>query len=247
MQTLSKFELSYTQTDLNGKTVAIIAAAGNATRMNGVDKQFLKLGDMPVLAKSITIFEKCDFVDSIVIVTRSDSVLGVQKMCDEYAFGKVTDIVAGGSNRAESVINGVKAAGDDAEILLIHDGARPLVEVDTVKAVYDAAVLYGAAICAVPVNDTVKQVNAAGAVVATPDRSTLRAVQTPQGFSAKLYREAIESFTGDLAAVTDDSVLVELCGKTVYTVGGSFENIKITTAADIGVAEKILENRGELL
>ena len=170
--------------------------------------------------------------------------LNIQNLVSEYKISKVTDIVEGGNSRAQSVINGITVCGHDVGLVLIHDGARPLVTEKIIKDVKNTAELYGAATCAVPIKDTVKIIDSTGRVVSTPKRDELRAVQTPQGFRFDVIRNAIAEFQGDYAEVTDDCSFVELVGGTVYTVNGSYENIKITTAEDIPIAEQMLKSRG---
>jgi len=228
-----------------GKTVAIIVAGGSSSRMKGINKQFSLLLGKSVLLRSIEAFNNCNFVDRIVIVARPQDIPEVQRMVSDNSFSKVTDIVEGGSCRAESVKNGVLAAGDDAGIFLIHDGARPLVTREIIESVKNAAELYGAAACAVPLKDTVKKVDLSGKIIDTPDRSQLVAVGTPQGFKSDIYKKALVS-VGELSdKITDDCMLVELSGQTVYTVEGSYDNIKITSPIDIIIAESILRERGE--
>ena len=204
----------------------------------------LKLSDTPVIVHSLRAFDSLQIIDGIIVVTKKDSVLNIQSLVSEYKISKVTDIVEGGTSRAQSVINGITACGNDVELVLIHDGARPLVTETIITDVKNAAELYGAATCAVPIKDTVKMVNSTGVVVSTPKRSQLVSVQTPQGFKLNVLRNAIASYKGNLDEVTDDCSFVELAGGTVYTVNGSYQNIKITTKEDIPIAEQILKNRG---
>lgn len=245
MITLTKCEFTYCKTETESKTVAIIEAAGGSQRIGDTDLLFKPLGNVPVLARSIKAFEECDFVNGIVVVTKEESLLAVQQLCKDYNLKKVTDIVSGGSNRAESVIRGVVAAGNDADILLVHDGARPLVTKEIIKEVYNAAALFGAAVCAVPLDCTVKIVNPAGVIVETPKSNELCAAQTPQGFSAEKYRSAVNCFSGDLSDIDDDSMLLEAVGETVHTTNGSSENIKIAKPEDFLFAENVLKKRGE--
>lgn len=243
--TKTEFKLDFNAVDQGTKTVAIIVAAGSASRMGGVDKQLLKILETPVIIRSIRAFSELDFIDGIVIVTKKESVLEIQKLIKEYDVQKVTDIVEGGDSRAQSVINGLTALADDTDLVLIHDGARPLVTSDIIKDVKSTAELYGAATCVVPLKDTVKIIDEIGKVVSTPKRSSLAAVQTPQGFKLSKLKNAIALFNGDLSYITDDCSFLELAGEEVYTVKGSYENIKITTKEDISLAIEILKNRGQ--
>lgn len=240
----TEFKLKFNTVESGNKAVAIIVAAGSASRMGGVDKQMLKLLDTPVIVHSLRAFEDLQFIDGIIVVTKKESVLQIQNLVSEYKLTKVTDIIEGGNTRAQSVINGISACGDDVGIVLIHDGARPLVTEEIITEVKNATELYGAATCAVPVKDTVKIIDSTGRVVSTPKRDELAAVQTPQGFKLSDLRTAIANYKGDYQHITDDCCFIELAGGTVYTVKGNYENIKITTAEDIPLAEQILKNRG---
>lgn len=240
----TEFKLQFNTVETGKKTVAIIVAAGSASRMGGVDKQILKLSDTPVIVHSLRAFDSLQIIDGIIVVTKPESVLNIQNLVSEYKISKVTDIVEGGTSRAQSVINGIAACGNDVGLVLIHDGARPLVTETIITEVKNAAELYGAATCAVPIKDTIKIVNSTGMVVSTPKRSELVSVQTPQGFKLNVLRNAIAGYKGNLDEVTDDCSFVELADGTVYTVNGSYENIKITTVEDIPIAEQILKNRG---
>lgn len=221
------------------KISVIIAAAGSAKRMGGgLNKQYIVLDGMPVLARSVDVFERNPHVDEIVIVVKA----GEEDRCrteivDAYGFKKVSCVMAGGSERQYSVRAALAALSPDCDYVLVHDGARPLVSDETVDAVIFACMETGAAIPAVPVKDTIKAV-ADGVVCGTPDRSSLRAVQTPQGFEKPLLVKAYELLDQDGGAVvTDDASLVEALGHPVCIVDGEEKNIKITTPADVKKAE----------
>ena len=239
---LKEFELEFETLDEGGKTTAIIVAAGSSSRMNGTDKQLAKLSNIPVIIRSIMAFENVAEIDNIVVVTREDIVLKIQNLVSEYNLKKVTDIIAGGSSRAQSVINGI-AEVRDSDFVLIHDGARPLVSTEIINNTLSAAKMYGAAIPVVPVKDTVKIIDTSGKVKNTPDRKILMAVQTPQCFKMSVITDAIAKNAQNLDTITDDSLFVENAGGSVYTVDGSYENIKITTKEDLNFAENILNSR----
>lgn len=240
----TEFKIDVCTEETDGKTTAIIVAAGSSRRM-GTDKIFLPICEVPVIVRTLSVFAACDEVDNIVIVTRAENLLKMQNTVKEYNIAKVTDIVEGGETRLQSVINGV-ARATDSDILLIHDGARPLVSEDTVKSVKYAAQMYGAAVPCVAVKDTVKIVKD-GKIVKTPDRTLLFAAQTPQGAKTEIFRKSAAAYNGDAAKITDDAYLLELGGEDVYTVSGDYENIKITTPEDIITAENILKKRnGEI-
>ena len=218
---------------------AVIVAAGNASRMQGVDKIMAELGDMPVIARTLSAFELCEMVDEVVVVTRSDLIFPIGDVCKNYGFAKVTRIVEGGEDRAHSVLNGLKEVSKKAEIVAIHDGARPFLTQRVLKETISAAIRTAAAAPAVPVNDTIKQA-ADGVVIATPDRSQLFGVQTPQIFDADLIRGALHQCIEKGVTLTDDCSAVEYIGKQVSLTEGDTRNIKITTQFDLLVGEAIL-------
>ena len=217
---------------------AVIVAAGSASRMGGIDKVMAPLKGEPMIVHTVRAFQSCDAIAEIVIVTRPDLILPISKLTAE--FDKVTAVVMGGSSRQESVALGMNALGEKCELAAIQDGARPLVTWQLIDRVVRAAHAYHAAIPVIPVKDTIKVCNAA-LVVSTPDRSTLRAVQTPQVFDFDLLRGALKKAAEDGAEVTDDCSAVELLGMTVKTVEGDERNLKVTTPLDLKLAEMLME------
>lgn len=222
-----------------GETV-IIVAAGNASRMGGINKQLLMLSGMPVIARTISAFENNGRIKNIILVARKEDLFEMQCLCEKYNFEKVTDIIEGGKNRPESVKNGIAALGEDVKTVLIHDGARPLVEDFIIEGVIGALKDYKAVTCAVKVKDTVKRANEKGEVLDTLNRSELFAVQTPQGIWVKEYKEALEK-AEDISLFTDDISVMEFGGHKAILVEGSYKNIKITTREDIALAKCYLE------
>lgn len=227
-----------------GSVSAIIVAAGSSTRMGGESKQLMTLGGIPVLARTLLAFERAKCIKNIVIVARDCDILPFQIIAEKYIISKVSDIVCGGCCREESVKNGVLRLGDDTEYVLIHDGARPLIEPELIERVAAAAEKFGAVTCGVPVKDTLKLVKD-GVVDTTLDRSQIYSIQTPQGFNYKLFKECIAGID-DLTVYTDDCAVVESCGHSVHIVEGDYNNIKITTKEDISVASGILNMRGNV-
>jgi len=225
----------------------IIAAAGKGTRMNSdINKQYINICGVPVLARSIGVFQECKLINEIIVVVNKDDIIFCKKnIIDTYEFTKVTQIVAGGDSRQKSVLNGLNAVNKDTEIVLIHDGARPFVKQEIIIDSITSAMNFGAACVAVPVKDTIKRsVGKDGQdfVTETIPRETLWLVQTPQAFRYSLIREAHikayeEGFEG-----TDDSILVERLGVPVKIVMGRYDNIKITTWEDLIIGEAILSN-----
>lgn len=233
-----KLEYAVCDTEKSGIPV-IIAAAGASSRMEGINKQTALLGGVPVLARTLMTFERSDAVSSIILIVRPDDVFTMQLMAEKYGIDKLTDIVCGGATRQESVLKGFERLDKNAQAVLIHDGARPLVENSVIRAVAGALKEYSAVTCAVPVKDTVKVVDKDGKVLSTPDRSFLAAVQTPQGVRVADYLAAVEKI-GDVSKFTDDMSVMEAAGFPVHTVKGSYRNIKITTPEDLRLAEYLI-------
>ncbi len=225
-----------------GMASAIIVAAGSSTRMGGVSKQLLSVGGIPVIARTLLSFQRASCIKNIVLVARECDMPELQIIAEKFMITKLTDIVEGGACREESVKNGVLRLDKDTKIVLVHDGARPLVTGEIICAVAEAAEKYGAATCAVPVKDTLKVVEN-GVITDTLERAKIYSAQTPQGFSYTLFKNAIESVE-DLSLFTDDCAVVENAGKPVHIVMGDYNNIKITTKEDVLIAEEIIK-RGE--
>ncbi len=225
------------------KTAAIVVCGGNSSRMKGVDKMFAEIRGVPVCVRSVIAFQNCSEITDIVVVTKEESILKMQQLCDRYKLTKVTDIVVGGFCRQQSVYNGLKQLTEDTDTVLVHDGARPFVTEDCIKRVVNGARINSAVTCAVRPKDTIKVIKPDGLVASTPDRNTLSAVQTPQGFKYELYRSAVEQNYDWLENFTDDCSVVEAFGYPVYVVEGDYKNIKITTAEDLMLAEILAEEK----
>lgn len=222
----------------------IIAAAGNSTRYGtGKSKQFLILDNTPVLIKSIQAFEEIDDVKEIIITARKQDFDIIEDFIAQYGVRKVKHIVEGGATRQDSIYAAVEKVEKEADLIAVHDGARPLIKREVIESVIQKADEVDAAACAVPVKDTIKIIDSSGKIVTTPERDVLRAVQTPQIFRFSLYKQAIEKAVSDGKQYTDDCQLVESMGYPVYLVDGDYENIKITTPDDLLVAEKFLSER----
>ncbi|HXG02720.1 MAG TPA: 2-C-methyl-D-erythritol 4-phosphate cytidylyltransferase [Candidatus Binatia bacterium] len=218
----------------------IIAAGGLGTRLGGrVPKQFRSLGSEPVLAATVRHFVAHPGVQAVVVaapaehVERARRILG--RLCDRVRAG----VVAGGPTRQASVAAALAALPADVPLVVVHDAVRPFISRPLIDRVVAAARATGAAVCALPVVETVKRVRE-GRVEATLDRSELWAVQTPQAFRAELLREAHDKARRDGVLGTDDAMLVERLGHPVRVVPGSPDNVKITTAADLARARRRL-------
>ena len=217
---------------------AVIVAAGNASRMGGIDKVMAELKGEPMIVRTVRTFQECDAISEIVIVTRPDLILPITGLT--RSMSKVKAVVAGGKSRQESVNLGLNALSDKVKLAAIQDGARPLITWQVIDRVVQAAHTHGAAIPAVPVKDTIKIGNG-GVIENTPDRATLFAAQTPQVFDFDLLRGALKKAEQDGATVTDDASAVEHLGMKVKIVEGDERNIKVTTPMDLKIAEKLLE------
>lgn len=217
---------------------AVIVAAGTASRMGGIDKVMAPLSGEPMIRRTARVFQECDAVREIIIVTREDLVVPISDLC--HGFDKVKAVLAGGSSRQESVKIGLGVVSRKTRLVAVQDGARPLITPQVIDRVVRAAHSYGAAVPAVAVKDTCKTV-AGGLVTDTPDRSALRAVQTPQVFDLSLLKAAICKAEKEGYDLTDDCSAVEKMGFSVRVVEGDERNLKVTTPLDLKIAEMLLE------
>ena len=217
------------------KLGVIIAAAGNSQRMGNLNKIFAPLKDKPLLAWSVDTCQKCDLINQIVIALRSEDLELGQKLAQERAWTKVSAIYPGGLLRQDSVKRGLHKLVNCTWVM-IHDGARPFLTVNLIQKGIEAARETGAAIAAVPVNETVKLVNDAEIIEKTLQRSKLWIAQTPQVFKFEIITKAYEALTVE---VTDDAAAVELLGYKVKLYPGTYHNIKVTTPVDLALAEVI--------
>jgi len=219
----------------------IFPAAGASRRMQiNTNKNFLELCGEPILLRTLKTFSKSARVTNLIVVVAAEEVSAVEKILSSATELKPYKIVVGGSERQYSIANGLKFVPDDAEIILVHDAARPLVTLRTIEKVIDAAKNFGGAIAAVPEKNTIKVVDAENFVKSTPPRSELVAVQTPQGFRKEILFRAYEQAEVDNFLGTDDASLVERIGGKVKIVWSDYKNIKITTPEDVKIAEAIL-------
>ena len=225
------------------RCAALVAAAGSSSRMGGINKLLQPLDGMPVLARTLTALQLAEMVDEIIVATREEDLMEISDLCHTYGITKCTKVVCGGKTRAHSVMRAALEASPDTELLAVQDGARPLVTPQLIDRVIAVAVRCAAAAPAVPLKDTIKKVKDGGAVDTTVDRETLRAVQTPQVFSAELLKAALQSAIDKEIPVTDDCSAVEQLGKVVFLIDGEEENIKITTPSDLIIAEALLHAR----
>ena len=223
---------------------AVIVAAGSSQRM-GSDKIMMKLGAMPVLARTVLAFENNEYVDEIIIVTKTEKLEEIADLCYKNGLHKVRQVVSGGNTRMESALAGVSAARHGAELIAIHDGARPLVSQDLITRTIEAARKHRSAVPAIASTDTLKTVDENGYIVGTVDRASTVRVQTPQVFDADLIKGALTKAVAEGLTLTDDCSAMEMMGVKTFIVEGETENIKITTPDDLVYAKAIVESRGD--
>lgn len=227
------------------KTVALIPAAGMGKRMGaGTNKQYLLLDGKPILAHTLAVFQQMAFVDDIyVIIPEAEIPFCSEQVVGKYGLSKVRGIVAGGSERQYSVLNGLRALNGykEDDVVLIHDGVRPFIPIHILKHSIEVACKTDGALVAVPVKDTVKTVEA-GVVTDTPPRENIWLAQTPQAFRYGIITAAHEIADAEGFLGTDDASLVERMGRQVHIVMGDYRNIKITTPEDMLLAETFLKN-----
>ena len=224
------------------KTSVVIVCAGNSTRMGGVNKILLPLGERKVIGVTMQAFQSCDSVSEIIIVAREDDIPAIQAEAEAAGITKLAACTTGGATRQESVINGIKKISKGTDLVAVHDGARPLVKPEHIEKVIKDASVFGGATLGVPVKDTIKNVDG-GLIIDTPPRSSLYITQTPQIFKRDLYFEGIDFALEHGLDFTDDCQLVEAIGGKVAMTVGDYTNIKITTPEDIDIAEVLLRQR----
>ncbi|TCT13769.1 2-C-methyl-D-erythritol 4-phosphate cytidylyltransferase [Natranaerovirga pectinivora] len=229
------------------KVTAIILAAGQGKRMkSNIQKQYISLGNKPIIVYALSTFSKCKEIDEIVVVVSPGDINYFKKeIIDKYNIEKVVTIVEGGKERYHSVYNALKYIdGNNNGYVLIHDGARPFVRKEEIKKCITSVKEYKACVLGVPSKDTIKKVEKEGFIEGTVDRKNLWLIQTPQGFSFELIKEAYVKFFEDSNTnITDDAMIVEnYSDKKVKIVEGSYNNIKITTPEDLIFGEAILKH-----
>lgn len=228
-----------------GHVAALIPAAGEGRRMGGTTpKQFLQVGGREILARTLEVFEQCAAIAEIwVIVAAEQHALCQETIVQRYEFRKVRGVVAGGATRQESVWRGLQQVAETVELVVVHDGVRPLVTERLVQQTLASASRHGAAIAAVPLKDTLKRVSEAGEVESTVPRERLWRVQTPQTFRHTLLRTAFQHAWRHGLQATDEAGLIEALGHPVQVVPSYEHNVKITTPDDLIFCETFLRSR----
>lgn len=221
------------------KTVAVILAAGNSTRM-GFPKQTALLNGKPVILHTLLAFQQAASIDGILLVTRPEDVQPFETLCKENGIAKLCAVVTGGATRQQSSENSIAALPADTAFIAVQDGARPLVTPAIIDQTVVCAKEHGAAAVAVRVKDTIKVASHNGFISATPDRDTLWQVQTPQVFDLAKYKNALASAVQAGVSLTDDCQLFERLGLPVKLVEGDYRNLKITTPEDLVIAASLL-------
>lgn len=228
----------------NGPVVVVVVAAGRGTRMGlKENKVFLPLLGVPVLARTIRAFMETGIIDRYLIVTGAEEKALAADILAAHCPEINPVFATGGSDRQESVYQGLLALKGDESVVLVHDGARPFVTPNCIRDCVEAARCHGAACVGMPVKDTIKRVNTALDVVETPNRETLWQVQTPQGFVPGLLLKAHQQALREGFRGTDDASLAERAGLLVRMVPGSYGNLKLTTTEDLAFAEALLGKR----
>lgn len=226
------------------KVAAIVAAAGKGERLKSkIHKPFVALGKDPILLHVLKVLDNSNLVGEIIVVAHQADLPKARLLLKKAKLKKFKEIVAGGKRRMDSVKSGLSAVSEDADYVIIHDGCRPFIDNKMISSVLGAAETFGAAIAAMPVKPTIKEVEKGNFVAATLKRETLVDVQTPQAFRKDLLLRAYDKAFAEGAEgaeATDDSALVERMGIKVKVVDGSYKNIKITTQEDLRYAKMLM-------
>ncbi|OIK12050.1 2-C-methyl-D-erythritol 4-phosphate cytidylyltransferase [Bacillus sp. MUM 13] len=220
----------------------VIPAAGQGKRMNaGKNKLFIELAQIPIIVHTLRVFEDDPNCRGIILSINPAEEAIFSGLVSLYGFKKISKLTAGGSERQQSVFNGIRELST-SDIVLVHDGARPFIDSGLIGELADAASVHGGAVAAVPVKDTIKKAKD-GAVLETVERSGLWAVQTPQAFRVSALLEAHKRAEEEGYLGTDDASLLERSGQPVVIIEGNYDNIKITTQEDLYFAEAILHKK----
>ncbi len=225
--------------------VALVPAAGRGLRMGGsIPKQFLALGGQPLIIHSLRVLQASPVITEIILaVPHNEMDYTLKEIVTKHHFTKVTKVVPGGHERQDSVRHALEAVHDDVDVVLVHDAVRPFLTEHMVEGVVKAARAKGAAIVALPMKDTVKQVRADHVIERTIDRGSLWLAQTPQAFRRDWLLAAHRKAHAEGVRATDDAYLIEWSGHPVSVVEGSGENIKVTRPEDMVIGEAILASR----
>jgi len=229
------------EVNVPGEVAVIIVAAGRGSRMESDrNKVLLPIRGIPILVRTVKAFSESGMVHQFLLVIGEEDRLEVSALLEKWCPDVPVKLVYGGAERQESVHHGLMALEGSESVVLIHDGARPFIGQNAIRACIQAVWTMGAACVGVPVKDTIKRVDMLDMVIETPDRAFLWQVQTPQGFKPDIILKAHQQAVFDGFRGTDDAVLVERMGIKVRMIMGGYGNIKITTPEDLAYAEAIL-------
>ncbi len=224
---------------------AVIVAAGSGKRFGDPHKSFVDLCGRPLVSWSLDAFQSAPSIGEIVLVVGDHTADAGSALLQSNEWPKLRLVVRGGERRQDSVTNGLAATNPESDVLVIHDGARPLVTIDLIEAIVSAAAESGACLAAVPVTDTLKEVGPDDLVVRTIPRESVWAAQTPQGFQRRILLEAVDEMRTSDLTFTDEAGLLESLGRAVAIVPSDPANIKVTTPSDLQLAEFLLTIRRE--
>ncbi len=223
--------------DQCSKVAAVVAAAGSGKRLGStMPKQFLEISGKPIFIHTLEKFDLCREVNEVILVVQADKIENAEKSIHTYHIQKVKKIVKGGTERQHSVMNGINEIPDGIGLVVIHDAVRPFISIGKITEVIQTAQKEGAAILAIPVKNTIKQ-GSHGRVIKTLKRESLWNVQTPQAFQIDWIKKAYDKAERDNVCATDDALLIERLGYPIKIVEGEEQNIKITSPADLFMAE----------
>ena len=227
-------------------TQAIIPAAGLGERLkNKIPKPLVLLKGKPLLIYCLETLDTCSLIDSVILIVHPEWLEEYSKIIRQYKMIKVVKILPGGSERSQSVLEGLKALDSNTQMVLIHDGVRPFAPINVIENALLTCEQHGAVVAGVPVKSTIKRLELeTQSVLETIDRQSLWEIQTPQVFWKDIIWQAYEKAQGFSA--TDDASLVERMGRKVKVIFGDYMNIKITTQEDILLAEAFLENHHKI-
>jgi len=226
---------------MSASVIALVPAAGSGVRFGpGANKVLSPLLGRPVLFWTLNALEASEYVSEIIPILRERDMAECLRLVEAHGLRKVRKLAAGGAERQDSVLSGLGHVDDPGSVVLIHDGARPLVDGDIIRRVLKGLEGFDGSVCALPPKDTIKQLGRDGTIEATLPRERLVAVQTPQAFTFQTVMEAYRRAAAEGFRATDDAALVERAGGRVNVVEGSYRNIKITTPEDMLVAEAFL-------
>jgi len=226
---------------MTAKVTCIVAAGGSGTRMGeNINKLFLEIGEIPVIAHTLLALQKNNYIEDIIISAREEDIIYMRDIVNAFDISKVKTIVKGGQTRGESVLCASKEIDSGCDFVMVHDGARPCITDDVIERTVEAAVEFNAAACGVKPKCTLKSLTNDGVIEETVDREKTVEIQTPQVFSKELFKKMYSFDKETIKNATDDCILAEKSGTKIKVTEGSYKNIKVTTPEDLEIAEIFL-------